>query len=190
MTQIEGHESAWQRWGVRLLPALTFLLGLALAGFVVAARGPGGAGEALGSEPSPSPSASGSPSTSSDTVVTVPGACQDAAAKITEATRLIDEVVGAVRDFQPQKLVDLLYRLEDLDAEIRPLAAECSAVDVSASSEPSAGDDASPDATPSGSAEATPSGSAEATPSGSGEATTSGSAEATPSESAEATPSE
>ena len=146
MTQIEADESAWQRWGVRLLPALTFLLGVALAGFVVAARGPGGGALAAGGEPTSSPSASSSSAaTTDDTVVTVPGACQEAAAKITEATRLIDDVVVAVRDFQPQELVDLLTELEDLDAETRPLAAECSAVDVSASSDATPEEEATPE---------------------------------------------
>ena len=50
--------------------------------------------------------------------------------RITEATRLIDDVAGAVRDFRPDELVELLDQLEDLDVGVRPQAAECSRVDI------------------------------------------------------------
>ncbi len=71
-----------------------------------------------------------------DTVVTLPGACEDAADSLTEATRLIDDVAGAVRDFRPDELVGLLDQLEDLDAQVRSQTAECSRVDVSESASP------------------------------------------------------
>lgn len=135
--RIESEESWWQRWGLRLLPALTFLVGLVLGAVVVIA---GQLGESVGDvvgEPSPSPSGSADPSAGvGDTVVTLPAACEGAAENITEATRLIDEAATAVRDFRPDELVDLLTRLEVLDAETRELAAECRRVDVSESALP------------------------------------------------------
>ena len=135
--RIESEESWWQRWGLRLLPALTFLVGLVLGAVVVIAGQLGqGVGGVVG-EPSPSPSASPDPSAGGgDTVVTLPAACEGAAENITEATRLIDESATAVRDFRPDELVDLLTRLEVLDAETRELAAECRRVDVSESALP------------------------------------------------------
>ena len=69
-------------------------------------------------------------------MVTLPGACEDAAETLTEATRLIDDVAGAVRDFRPDELVGLLDRLEDLDSEVRSQTAECSRVDISESASP------------------------------------------------------
>ncbi len=136
MTEIEAHESWWQRWGVRLLPVATFVAGLVLSAVVVWAGG--GDAPLRAAEPTSGPSPSEAPAENGDTVVTLPGACEDAAENITEATRLIDEVVTSVRDFQPDELVSQLNDLEDLDAETRPLAEECStAVDVSESASPS-----------------------------------------------------
>lgn len=121
------------RWGV-LLPALTFLVGLGLGLVVMVATG--------GSEPdaepptaddSPSASASDEATDTPDTVVTVPGACEEAARNISEATRLLDDVAASIRDFQPDQLVDLLDQLEQLDAETRLLAEDCRAVGVTSS---------------------------------------------------------
>lgn len=136
--RVEAAESWWQRWGVRLLPVLTFLAGLALgAGLLLA-------GQDASVVPSADDEPSAAPSTPSavngDTVVTLPGACEDAAENIAEATRLVDDVAAAVRDFQPEKLVGLLDQLEDLDTETRALSAECSRVDVSESPSPEPGE--------------------------------------------------
>ncbi len=134
--RIESEDSWWQHWGLRLLPALTFLVGIVLGAVVVIAGQPGATvGEVTG-EPSPSPSASSDPDAVGDTVVTLPAACEDAAENVTEATRLIDESATAVRDFRPDELVGLLNQLEDLDAETRELAAECRRVQVSESALP------------------------------------------------------
>lgn len=136
MTQIESQESAWQRWAGRLLPALTFLVGLALGAAVIVAA-TGDTREVV-QEPAPaSPSPSEPTDGNGDTVVTLPGACEDAAQNITEATRLLDDVIGAVRDFRPQELVDLLNQLEDLDDATRPLATECAEVSVTEAPQPS-----------------------------------------------------
>lgn len=132
--EIEARESGWQRWGVRLLPAVTFVVGLGLGTVLVLA---GGSGENAVAEAAPSAATSGPAVANPDTVVTLPGACADAAEQIREATGLLDDTVAAVRDFDPDTLVGLINRLEDLDATIRPLSAECSQVGVSASAQPS-----------------------------------------------------
>ncbi len=134
-TIISAEEPGWQRWAVRLLPALTFLVGLGLGAVVVLASEPERdvpqtAAEAPAAA-SPEPGEG-----TADTVVTLPGACEDAADSLTEATRLIDDVAGAVRDFRPDELVGLLDQLEDLDAQVRSQTAECSRVDVSESASP------------------------------------------------------
>lgn len=128
--------SGWHTWGGRLLPALTFVVGLGLGLIVMmASNDRGGEGEPEAGS-TPSETATASPS-EGDTVVTVPSACQAAAGRLTEATRLLDDVAGSVRDFRPEELVDLLNQLEKLDAETRRLAAECSQVTVSESAAPS-----------------------------------------------------
>ena len=123
----------WQTWGGLVLPALTFLVGLALGLVLMFAVGDGGPDSAA--EPAPSPSEP--TATSGDTVVTVPAACEAAAENISEATRLLDDIAGSVRDFQPQELVERLNRLEDLDVATRPLAERCSQVSVTQEPAPS-----------------------------------------------------
>lgn len=131
---IEVEKSGWQRWALRLLPALTFLVGLALGAAVMLASRPDPVTPEASDEPSaPATAPEGQPA---DTVVTVPGACEDAAATLTEATRLLDDAAAAVRDFRPDELVTLLNRLEDLDGEVRSQTAECSRVDISESAPP------------------------------------------------------
>lgn len=136
MTQDQPATSrGWQTWGVRLLPVLTFLVGLGLGLVVMAATG-GSDPSAPEAEPSPTPTATSDPA-DDDTVVVVPAACEAAAENISEATRLLDDVAGSVRDFEPQELVDLLNRLEDLDRETRSLARDCSEVSVDEGASPS-----------------------------------------------------
>lgn len=122
-----NEQAGWQAWGSRLLPVLTFLVGLGLGLVVMVALG--GDDASLDVEPEPTPSASAPGG--GDTVVTLPAACEAASDNITEATRLLDDVAASVRDFQPQELVDLLDQLETLDAETRKLAGQCSEFDVS-----------------------------------------------------------
>ncbi len=136
-TTIEVEESGWQRWALRLLPALTFVVGLVLGAVVVLASQPERDAPAASAEPSAAPPSAPGEGTA-DTVVTVPGACEDAAEDLTEATRLLDDVAAAVRDFRPDDLIGLLDQLEDLDAEVRSQTAECSRVDVSESASPEA----------------------------------------------------
>jgi hypothetical protein len=117
-------------WVFRAVPAVTFLVGLLLGGFVVGVgldRGGSDPGE-----PGPTattPEGTGPAPTSAATVV-VPSACMDAADEIEAAITLIRDGVGAVRDFQPEELVRVLDELEELEARARDLAARCSAVEV------------------------------------------------------------
>ncbi len=119
-----------QRWINLLLPAATFVVGLALGGSLVYANS-GGDNEG-GSPPSASTDTS-SPSGAGDTVVTLPAACDQAAAKVSEAYTLLRQAVAQVRDFHADELVETLNQLEDIDAQMRPLVAECTAASVSTS---------------------------------------------------------
>lgn len=115
-----------------LIPALTFLAGLALGWAVVAVS--------QSDDPDDSPEASAEASESptsapaeGDIVVTVPAACEQSAANLREATSLLRESVGQVRDFNPDQIVDTLNRLEEIDEETRPLIDECEGVSVTQS---------------------------------------------------------
>ncbi len=78
----------------------------------------------------------------------VPAACRDSARNLREATRLLDDAIGSVRDFDPDDLIDVLDRLQTLDEETRPLVNECSQADASATVVP--GDSPTATATASG----------------------------------------
>ncbi len=117
-------------WVFRVVPAVTFLVGLLLGGLVVGVGivGAGSDPEVAG-RPAEIPDGRGPTPTSAATVV-VPSACREAANQIEIAITVIQDGVGAVRDFQPDELVRVLDELEDLEARARDLAARCSAVQV------------------------------------------------------------
>jgi|SRR5680860_1024362 len=131
-------ETPLQRWGM-LIPAATFLVGLLIGGLVIGVGMSGsGSGSAAGdggssSGASPGTAASATPG---ETVVTVPAACQQAADNLREATRLLRNTVGNVRNFKPDEIIDSLNRLENLDSETRPLLQECSQVAVTTGATP------------------------------------------------------
>ncbi|QZY29188.1 hypothetical protein [Nocardioides coralli] len=127
-------DGAWRRYGPVVLPALTFLIGIALGAGAVLALDTGADPVAEPDDSSSSPA--GPEDSGGDTVVTVPGACERAAETLQEATRLLDDVAVSLRDFRPRELVDLLNQLEELDRETRELASQCSE-DVEITEEPS-----------------------------------------------------
>ena len=134
-----------RRWGGLLIPAATFLVGLLIGGLVIGVGRSGSSSssdEEAGSSSSPSPAAS-SPPAPGDTVVTVPAECQQAADKVREATSLLRSTVSDVQNFKPDKIVETLNRLEDIDAEIRPLLDGCSQVDVTTGATPVPSDSSS-----------------------------------------------
>lgn len=117
------------------LPAITLVIGLVLGGLIAwaAVDGP-----PTGEEPSSGPTAADSesvspedePSPTGDVEVVVPQECLDAAATVEEATEVLRNGVGAVEDFDRQSILDMLNRLEDLEAQAREQADRCSDVDV------------------------------------------------------------
>lgn len=132
---------------LRFLPALTFLLGAVLGGVVI---GVGlGVGDSSGSDPEGAGAAAAPTTTaSSDTTVVVPAACSEVAATVTRVLELVRQGVGAVRDFQPTVLTDVLDQLETLDPQLRAAAEQCSAVQVNPG-EPTGSPAVSPSGSPS-----------------------------------------
>lgn len=136
-------ETLLQRRGGVLIPAATFLVGLLIGGLLIGvgrsgggssgAAGQDGSGSSSSSDPSATTTSSATPG---ETVVTVPAACQEATDKVAEATRLLRSTVEDVQNFKPDKIIDALNRLEDLDREIRPLLKECSRVEVTTGATP------------------------------------------------------
>ncbi|NYD40379.1 hypothetical protein [Nocardioides panaciterrulae] len=111
------------------VPAGTFLLGVLLGGLVTGVALDGHGGTRAEGTPSTSPTQA-SPSPSGGTAVVVPDECAAAAQTVRDATALIRDNVAAIRDFQAQKIVDFLNRLEDLDKRAGQEAAACQDVSV------------------------------------------------------------
>ncbi|HET7327085.1 MAG TPA: hypothetical protein VFJ14_07325 [Nocardioidaceae bacterium] len=120
-------------WIFRLVPAATFVVGLVL-GALVTWAGSSDPLEFNGSEPAPTPTAASTPP-SAEPTQSPPAACLDAADAVEEAVRLMREAAAATRDFQPEKLVDVLNQLETLDPRLRGLAERCSGVAPQSSSQ-------------------------------------------------------
>lgn len=76
------------------------------------------------------PSAASPTTTSSDTTVTVPGACAEAVREVELAVELMREGASAVRDVQPEELVRVLNSLEDTQARLEQLAQACSEIEI------------------------------------------------------------
>lgn len=115
-----------QNWLGLLIPTVTFLVGLALGGVLVYANVGGGADSNVAEQSVTDTAAADDASA----VVTVPAACDKAAAKVREAYGLLRTAVDQVRDFQADALVGTLNELEDVDGEARVLVTECSDVEV------------------------------------------------------------
>jgi len=116
-------------WALRALPAITFLVGVALGGVFVGVGldGDGLGGDSQSTGTTTDPTGSG---TTSDTSIVIPAACSQAADTVTEAVDLIRDGAASVRDFQPKQLIEVLDALEVLDPKLQRLAQQCSAVDV------------------------------------------------------------
>lgn len=113
------------RWVVAL-PAITFLVGLILGGFVIGVAGNGDGVGSSGDQAGETPSSSPGPATA----VVVPDACLEAARTVQQAVALIRGGVGAIRSFEADKILELLNQLEDLDTLAREQADTCSASTV------------------------------------------------------------
>lgn len=117
-------ESAWKRWSV-LLPALTFLVGLALGAAVVGVASTSDDGvEGPSAQQTAAPPLSPSPA-SSDLVVTIPAACVEAAEKAELAFDVLQDAASAVRDLDARRLAEVVDLAQAEQTEVDRLVNEC-----------------------------------------------------------------
>lgn len=125
-----SQESGWRRWSV-LLPALAFVVGLALGAAVVGVSqlGESGSEEPLAAPsatPEPQPEPVGSPSPS-PLVITVPAPCVEAAEQAETAYDVLDRAVTAVRELDARQLADVVDAAQTERAETEALVDACRA---------------------------------------------------------------
>ncbi|CAN5780616.1 hypothetical protein BH20ACT6_BH20ACT6_21840 [soil metagenome] len=115
-------------WWSRLLPAATFVVGLLIGGLLIGlgTDGDGATDEPAGDAPTETATAPGD----EPTTVLVPASCAEAGREAELAVEYMRDGAAAVRDVQPEKLAEVLNDLEDTQARLEKLSAECSRVEV------------------------------------------------------------
>ena len=116
------------RRGFLLVPAVTFLVGLALGAALVWVAQPSGSGEDDGSEAQPSPgmTVSPSPSPSEPSAASPsPGPCVRAAQDAEQVIRLVRAAVTALGALDAARLEELVDEMELLDEQVRDNARLC-----------------------------------------------------------------
>lgn len=116
---VDQDGARWRRWSV-LLPALTFLAGLALGAAVLGASTTQDDTQAA----PPPPSAAPAP-TASDLLVRVPGPCLEAAERAEQAYALVERGVTAARDLDARGLADLVDEVQQQRPEVQALVDAC-----------------------------------------------------------------
>jgi hypothetical protein len=120
---LEDARPRGSRW-VWVLPALTFLVGLALGALVVGA--PDEAPVPATTDPAAAPASEPS-AAPSDLLVRVPEPCLAVAEQAEEAVAVVDRAVAAVRSFDARELQEVLDQAQDLRPGVERLAADCRA---------------------------------------------------------------
>ena len=121
-------------WWPVVAPAIALIVGLLIGGVVMGVANDGDTpSRSQQGADSPSAGATTGAPTGEPTTVEVPADCLAAVDTVDQLTELTREAVGAIRDFQPQELRDLLARLEKLDAQARRQAQACREVKVGGS---------------------------------------------------------
>ena len=112
-----------------LLPALTFVAGVALGVAVVAVGNIGAGDDDPGADPAPTVSARDGEDDpeprSSDLLVTVPAACLAAADGAESVGRSVDDLVEAAGELDARRLQELVDRFQQLQPEVEQAAREC-----------------------------------------------------------------
>ena len=112
-----------------LLPALTFVAGVALGAAVVAVGNVGGGDDDPGADPAPTVAARDGEQDpeprSSDLLVTVPAACLATADGAESVGRSVDDLVQAAGELDARRLQELVDRFQQLQPEIERAAREC-----------------------------------------------------------------
>lgn len=115
-------------WLSRVVPAVTFLVGLLLGGLGVWLTAGDESPDTNAAQDTPS--ASPPTATSPPTTITVPAACAEAGREAEQAVGLMRDAAAAVRDVRPGDLAELLNSLEDSQLRLEELAQQCSAVEA------------------------------------------------------------
>jgi hypothetical protein len=114
---------------VVLVPALALVVGVVLGGVVVGVA-PGGVDP---QDPSVGEDTGQPTETTSDgpaTALIVPDSCLEAAETVQQATGVIRDGLGAIREFRADEIIDLLDQLENLDTQAREQAGTCTGTTV------------------------------------------------------------
>ena len=113
----------WRRWSV-LLPALTFLVGLALGAAVLGATT---AEDDEGALPA-GPTSTATPTPPQDgLLVRVPAACLEAAERAEQAYALVEQGVTAARELDARGLADLVDEVQRQRPEVQARVDACRA---------------------------------------------------------------
>jgi len=116
---VDQEGARWRRWSV-LLPALTFLAGLALGAAVLGASTTQDRTPAASPPPSPTPTP-----TPTELLVRVPGPCLEAAERAEQAYALVEQGVKAARDLDARGLADLVDEVQRQRPEVQALVEAC-----------------------------------------------------------------
>ena len=121
----------WRRWSV-LLPALTFVAGLALGAAVLGAsttEDEEGERPAPSAAPTPTPEEGG-------LLVRVPPSCLQAAERAEQAYALVEQGVAAARELDARELADLVDEVQQQRPQVQALVDACRAAAADAVVQP------------------------------------------------------
>ncbi len=118
-----GPGSVLRGWYV-LVPAAALVIGILLGALVVGVVGDDEQPEDASPEPTNTPTAT------DGTEVVVPNACLEAADTAEQIIMSLENGIGAIREFQEDRIRALLNELEDLEARARRQATECRRVSI------------------------------------------------------------
>ena len=144
-----GGDSAFWTW---VLPVMSFLVGVALAGFLfflLFADDDEGDNELL---PTPTPTATASPDDDDQLVVTVPESCVEAAEAANTVASALGDVAAAIGDLDAREVQGTLDTVQRLRPDVERVSQEC--LEIAAEAEiitpsPSTSTSATPSPSPS-----------------------------------------
>lgn len=125
-TSTDGAGSPTWFW---LVPALTFIAGLALGAVVTATNSEPETGDSAG--PAAVPTATAAPTTPasagtpSDRTITVPASCEEGLDRSRAALSTVGDAVDALRALDTARLQELLDQLQQARQEVDRLAEQC-----------------------------------------------------------------
>lgn len=129
---VDDAGSRWRRWSV-LLPALTFVAGVALGAAVLGASTAQDDEGAVAAVPAPTAVTAPTPS---DLLVRVPGPCLQAAEQAEQAYALVERGVAAARELDARGLADLVDEVQRQRPEAQAQVDACRSAAATTAVEP------------------------------------------------------